>query len=353
MDPAQFLMQAQKKRLAPGYVFLGNELFSGDGCRKALVEAALAPEERESGRIEYDLAETSLDRVIEEARTLSLFALARLIVAYNAENVLGRNREAAEEEDASEPGSDVLDSYFRNPTPGVVLLFEAVRLNWGDRDERKKLERLAKFFSAVPVHVELRRFDEPAALEGARSLARKSSLRIADALLAELVEALGLDMARIANEIAKLAVYAADGREITRDTLVALVPEARTSGLFELTDALASRNRTRALEILDTLTRMDVYMQLQVNFLAGLFRHALAIKEGGARNENDVNRLFNRLGLPIWPARARQALDTARRFSRQQLERALLALFEADRNLRRERPDDRVVMEKLVWELTR
>src|SRR5262249_57517011 len=111
----------------------------------------------------------------------------------------------------------------------------------------------------------------------------------------ELVEALGQDMARIANEISKLAVYADSKAEITRDVLSKLVPEARTSGLFELTDALATRNRTRALEILDTLTRMDVYLPLQVNFLASLFRHALAVKEGGAPQDGDVNRLFNRL----------------------------------------------------------
>lgn len=358
MDPTQFLIRLQKKpsgaaKLAPGYFFLGDELFSKDGCRKALIEAVLPAEERESGLVEYDLAEAPLGAVTEDARTLSLFAPARLIVGYNAEVLLPRGKEADDEEESADARSEVLDSYFRNPTPGVVLLFEATRLNWDDRDERRKLERLAKFFRAVPVHVEFRRLDERAALDGARALVRKNGLKMADGLVVELADVLGHDMARIANEISKLTVYADSEKEITREVVAALVPEARTSGLFELTDALASKNRTRALQILDTLTRMDVYLPLQVSFLAGLFRHALAVKESGARNEGEVNRLFNALGLPIWPARARQALDTARRFSRQQLERAIVLLFEADTDLRRDRPDDRIVMEKLVWELTR
>ena len=353
MDPTQLLMQLQKQRLAAGYLFLGRELFSRDGCRKALIEAVLPVEEREAGLVQYDLTEASLESVIGDARTLSLFSPARLIVAYNVESVLVRSRETDEEDESPEPGSGSLEAYFRNPTPGVVLLVEATRFDWDDRDERKKLERLAKFFRSVPVHIELRRFDPRAALEGARTLARKNGLRISDELLAELAEALGHDMARISNEISKLSVYAGPEGEITREALAALVPEARTSGIFDLTDALASRNRTRALEILDTLSRMDVYLPLQVNFLAGVFRHALAVKESGARNDSDVNRLFNRLGLPIWPARARQVLDTARRFSREQLERAMVLLFETDRDLRRERPEDRIVMEKLVWELTR
>ncbi len=357
MDAAQFLIQLQKKgpapRLAAGYVFLGSELFSRDGCRKALVEAVLPPEEREGGLVEYDLAESSLHAVLEDARTLSLFAPTRLIAAYNAENVLGRSREVEEDEAAAPPGAGGLEAYFRSPTPGVVLLFEALRFDWEDRDEKRKLERLVRFFQAVPVKVELHRFDQRAALEGARGLVRGNGLRIADDLLAELVEALGHNMARIANEISKLAVYAGGRQEITREALAALVPEARTSGIFELTDALASRNRNRALEILDTLTRMDVYLPLQISFLAGLFRHALAIKESGARTEGDVTRLFSKLGLPIWPARARQSLDTARLFSREQLERAMVLLFETDRDLRRDNPDDRLMMERLVWELTR
>ena len=97
MDPAQLLVQLQKKRPAAGYLFLGNELFSRDGCRKALLEAALPPGERESGLAQYDLAEASLQDVIEDARTLSLFAGERMIVGYNAENVLPKGRETEDE----------------------------------------------------------------------------------------------------------------------------------------------------------------------------------------------------------------------------------------------------------------
>ncbi len=358
MDPAQLIAQLQRKdaaaRLAPGYLLLGREMFSRDGCRKALLEAAMPPQERESGLSEYDLAETPLEAALEDARTLSLFAARRLIVCGNAESLLARGRELEEEDGSSGfSGAQALEDYFRHPTPGVVLLFEAVRFDWDDRDDRKKIEALARLLRAIPVHVELRRLDQRAVLEGARALALQNRLRISDSLLAELAEALGYDMARVANEISKLSLYAGTDQEITRQAVAALVPEARVSGIFELTDALAARNRTRALEILHALARMDIYLPLQVNFLAGLFRYALAIKEAGARTETEATRLFNKLGLPVWPARARQALDTARRFSHGQLQRALVLLFETDRDLRRERPDDRVIMERLVWDLTR
>ena len=54
----------------------------------------------------------------------------------------------------------------------------------------------------------------------------------------------------------------------------------------------------------------------------------------------------------MWPARARQILDVGQKFSRLELERALIALFQADRDLRRERPNDRIIIEQLVVEMT-
>ncbi|MBI3667378.1 MAG: hypothetical protein HY236_14330, partial [Acidobacteria bacterium] len=56
--------------------------------------------------------------------------------------------------------------------------------------------------------------------------------------------------------------------------------------------------------------------------------------------------------LPVWPARVRQTLQTASRFSRPQLEQAVELMFKTDLDLRQDRPEDRVVMEKLVWTLT-
>ncbi|MGH9807864.1 MAG: hypothetical protein ACRD9W_11490, partial [Terriglobia bacterium] len=61
---------------------------------------------------------------------------------------------------------------------------------------------------------------------------------------------------------------------------------------------------------------------------------------------------FTRQGIRVWRDRAEQVWQTASAFSRERLQAALLQIFEADRALRDTRPDDRVVMEKLVLSLT-
>ena len=54
----------------------------------------------------------------------------------------------------------------------------------------------------------------------------------------------------------------------------------------------------------------------------------------------------------MWGSRAEQVAQTVAKFSRQQLEAAMKLLFEADRDFRDARPDDRIVMERLILRLT-
>lgn len=348
MKPKALLAQLEKGHPAAGYLFLGNELYFRDRCRQALVKAVLGEASGSGdGLIEFDLKEQPIEKLLDEARTFSLFASARLIVGSNADAVLPRRVTARDSPEAAP-----LAAYFKDPTPGVTILLECRRYNWNDREEKDKLERVAKFFSAVPQTVELAPLTADEALTLSQRVAKHHNLDVAPELLAELVEMLGNDMARLSADLDKLALYLGGARAVTPQDLEVLIPEARQSGVFELTDALAQKDRSRALRLVDTLEKTGEYWPLQLSMLARLFRQALAAKEQGARGVPQITRLFQAQGAPIWPARARQILDVGQKFSRLDLERALIALFHADRDLRRERPSDRIIIEQLVLEMT-
>ena len=96
----------KKGVIAPAYLFLGAEAYGRDRCRQALVDAMLAAEEREAGLAQYDLRESALADVVEDARSLSLFAGKRVILVANAEMALPKQKAGDEdEEDAEAPAS--------------------------------------------------------------------------------------------------------------------------------------------------------------------------------------------------------------------------------------------------------
>ncbi|MDQ6706705.1 MAG: hypothetical protein M3Z85_12100, partial [Acidobacteriota bacterium] len=107
-----------------------------------------------------------------------------------------------------------------------------------------------------------------------------------------------------------------------------------------------------SLQVLDTLCRDGEYLPLALSFLSTQFRMALAAKEAGLKTASQIQGHFTKLGLPMWGSRAEQVYQSAVKFSKDQLERGLKLTFNADRDLRSARPDDRIVMEEFVVRLT-
>jgi DNA polymerase-3 subunit delta len=355
MTPDQFLLSLQKGAPAPVYLFLGPEPYQRERCRQALLEAVLgaAPEDRESGLTRVDLSEVPLAAALDDARALSLFASRRVIWIGSVEAILPRGRAASSESDEGGEAGDAgqLGAYLSEPTPGTVVVLESSRYGF-EGEDKAKLERVQKYFAAIPAQLEFRPFSPEAVRSLAQALAKRVGLQLGLAELAMLLDATGGDASRIAVEIEKLYLFTGGARKVTAEDIAALVPDAQATTIFALVAALGRSDRTRALEILDTLAREGEYMPLALTFLATQFRTALVAREAGLRNAAQIQAHFNKLGARMWPERARQIEQTVGAFSKNKLERAVGKLFEADRALRDARPDDRIVMEELILTLT-
>lgn len=351
LTPEQFLAKLKRNGPEPAYLFIGPEMYNRELCRRALIEAAIPPEDRENGFTRHDLDQMPLAAALDDARSLSLFATRRLIWLGRAESALPRGKAAeADEETGGSGDASALEAYLHHPTPGTVLVIDASRYDF-EGEDKARLERVRKFYSAVPAQVEFHPFSPEAARSLAQSLARAASLQLGLAELALLIEATGGDASRIAVEIEKLSLFAG-GRKVTADDIAALAPDAQSTTIFALVSALGRGDRSRALEILDTLARSGEYMPLALTFLATQFRMALAARDAGLRNAGEIQTHFTKLGARIWPERARQIGETMQAFPKARLQRAIVKLFEADRSLRDARPDDRIVMEEMILELT-
>ena len=349
MSPDQFLQRIRNGSPAPVYLFLGPESYQRGLCRRALIDAVLAPEDRENGFTKFDLEQTAMAAMLDDARSLSLFAPKRVIWISGAESVLPRGRAAAAED---RENAEQLTDYIQSPTPGTVLVFEASRYDF-DGEDRSKLERVQKFYDAIPDVVEFRPYTVESARRLAQDLAKAADLHIGLSEIGLLVESLAGDAQRLSNEIEKLRLYAGTDRKITSDDILQLVPNAQASTIFALVAALGRGDRKRSLDSLDTLLRDGEYLPLALTFLATQFRLAMAAHESGLRTSQQIQTHFTKLGIRVWRDRADQIHQTVTTFSKEKLALAIQRVLEADRALRDTRPDDRVVMEEFVFSLTR
>ena len=350
MTPEQFLTSLKKQAPAPVYLFLGPDGYERDRCRRALREAALPTDLRDEGLTRHDLDQVSLSSVVDDANSLSLFASERLIWVSGAEGALPKRLTATEDKDPADATSQ-LKQFIKNPAPGVTLVFDSQRFDF-DGEDKAKTERVRKFYAAIPQVVEFPRFSPAAARQLVTKLAGELKLTLGTNESELLVEALNADASRLANELEKLSLHCGPGGLVTLDLINALVPNARASNVFALVSAIGRGDRLEALSVLDTLVRDGEYLPLALTFLATQFRLALVAHEAGVKNAFQIQSHFQKLGVAMWKSRADQVAETVAKLPRGRLVRAIRHLYVADQAFREPRPDDRSVMESLVWKLT-
>ena len=340
-------------QLKPGYVLAGDELFLQERCRSAVVKAFVPPDLKDFCLSDLDLSSTSIFEVLDRAQTPSLMSPFQVLFVRNVRQLYTRG--AKKEEFAA------LDRYFRSPNPQALLIFIADFLRIPsdtrrmDMEDKSRFERLNETLGGHCGVIELARVNEEDAMRWIVSTAQEAGTRVEPDAARELVDALGADMMCISSELEKLMLYAVGRGRITLGDVETMVLSAKQRSLYELTDAISSRNRARAIALLHGLLNSSdgaedsaighLYM------LARTFRQMLVILEKNVRDQRAIwQALWQGFRLP--PFAADDVIRQARRYkSRRELTRALRLIARADLELRSSPPDKRLVLERLIYDL--
>src|SRR5213078_602088 len=203
--------------------------------------------------------------------------------------------------------------------------------------------------------VELGRVEESDAVRWIQEYCGTREVKIEADAARELVDALGGDMMMISNELEKLILYAGDKKRITLGDVETMVLAAKQRSLYELTDAISAKDRVRALEVLDAILSSGEGEEAAIGhiyMLAKTFRQMLVILE---RNVRDQRMLWAALwqGFRVPPFAADDIIKQARRYkNRRELTRAIRLVAKADLALRSNPVSKRMVLERLVMDLT-
>ena len=335
----KFLERLARGKPVPAILLLGGDVYLRDLCRAHVVEAYVPQDAREWGVSRFSAAEDPLDRVLGQAQTLPMLAPRQVVFVEDAEAIEKLKEEAREAAVAR------LAAYLDDPAPFTVLVLEATLLDQRMRLAKTLAERALVVRVALSENAEER---EGQAALMALAMAREMRVELDREAAAELAEILNADLARIRTELEKLATYAGDRRRITAADVEALVISARKYSVWQLADMLAARQRSRALEFLDSLLREGEQPAGLVGAMAWMYRKLIEAQE--VRGNLNGWQAARELGMR--PETAELALRQSRAIPRPQLLEGLAALYEADSRLKSGVVDPRAVMEFLVARLT-
>src|SRR5207248_8128956 len=151
------------------------------------------------------------------------------------------------------------DDSCNNPNPDARIVFVTDHISSPadvrkiEMQDKERYQRIRDTMGQYCGMVELARVEEGEAVRWISDYCTSQAVQIEADGARELVDALGGDMMMISNELEKLILYVGEKKRITLGDVETMVLAAKQRSLYELTDAISSKDRVRALEVLDAI----------------------------------------------------------------------------------------------------
>ena len=314
-------------------VLHGTDTYLREMCRNKIIEACVPEAAREWALTRISVQQSGWDEVLQRAQTMPMLAKRQVVIVEGVESLEKAGEKTREEVVCA------LEKYFESPAPFTVLVLEAAAM-----DKRQKYYKL---LAEHALFVELTIGAESAA-SLAMQMAKDCGAEIERDAAVLLADILNGEPSRIRIEIEKLATYVQKGERITPRVVEELVLAARKNTIWQLADMLATRRRGPALAFLDNLLREGEQPVGLVGGIAWRYRKLIEARDLPA----GTSGFLAARTLQMNPAAAEAAVREAHRIPKKDLLAGLVALAEADSQLKFSNPDPRALMEFLIVRLT-
>ncbi len=160
----------------------------------------------------------------------------------------------------------------------------------------------------------------------------------------KLIEFVGNDLWRLANEIRKLAAYKKESRKIEREDVELMVKPNIEADIFKTIDALAGKDKKTALSLLHKhLEKGDTPLYL-LSMITFQFRNIIAVKDLAERGQS-----LQKAGLH--PYVAQKSSRQARSFTLDELKKIYRKIFQVDYKIKTGKLEASLALDLFIAEI--
>ena len=225
----KILAELEKKNYSPIYYLYGEEPFFIDVISDYIERNVLSDDEKAFNQQIVYGKDITIDALIHYAREYPMMAERRVIIVKEAKEL---NRTIAN-----------LEPYVKNPSPTTLLV---ICYKYGKIDGKTKLAKeLNKYVS-----LESKKLYESDTLKWITKYLKDNNYTITQVASQLLVNFLGTDLGRIANELNKLKIILPKGTEITPSHIEENIGISKDFNVFELQNASGKKEFPKAMQII-------------------------------------------------------------------------------------------------------
>ncbi len=314
----------------PCYFLYGEEKFLAEEFVQQLKETVLSASDKsfEFHWEKFALEEARWADIIDLARTLPFFFAPRqlIVVEGQAENL----------DELSPVEEAILKDYLRSPSERTILVIILT-------GKAKKSHPLVKFFLKSPpssvLSIEIKPLSEKELQRWIEKKLKERAQVATDEAKTRLVELVGSDLRRMANELEKVANFAAEKKVIDIDDINEMCGWIRPAAEYELTNSLEKGDIKQSLVVLNQFFRDGVKEEKIMAILANFFRDLVAAKlllqENVDRKEIFARiRPFLKPSYSFYQTRFNEFFALVENFSMEELGKIVAELEEVDTSVK-------------------
>jgi len=290
MTYEQIINDLKKKIYAPVYFLYGEEPYFIDQITDYIEKNVLSDSEKEFNESILYGKDIDTLTMISTAKRYPMMSNYQVVIVKEAQNIKNLVSKEAQDKDSKDPFSE----YLQNPLPSTLLV---ICFKYKSVDKRT---RIYKLLDKKAVVLESKKLYEDKVPGWIETQVQKSGLTIEPKATLMMTSYLGNDLSKIENAIFKLALNLKPGERITTDVVQKNIDISKDYNIFELNDALGTRNIYKANLIVQYFMRnpksnpfVMTVSQLYSFFLKVLTYHTLQDRSrANVASSLGVNQFF-------------------------------------------------------------
>lgn len=215
--------------IKPIYLLMGEEAYYIDKLTEYIEQHILLEEERDFNQTIVYGRDTTIDEIVAHAKRYPMMAERQVVIVKEAQDL--------------SKTIDSLETYADNPQPTTVLV---LAYKYKTVDKRKKL---VKLIDKKGVVFESKKMYENQVGQWISKVLHGRGYGIEPKAMMMLVEFMGNDLSRIANELTKLEIILPKGSTITPHHIEENIGFSKDFNVFEFRKAIGSKNQLKAFQI--------------------------------------------------------------------------------------------------------
>lgn len=281
----------------------------------------------------YDLENISLETIIDDASTISLFSEKKIIICDNAYIFTGTTNKKLPEQN-----NKLLEKYLENENPDTILIFTIVK---DKLDERKKIVKTLKQMNRIKEFNKLDHIDNFIKKELEPYKIGKKELDL-------LLDRVGDNLSILHQEIEKIKLYKDKDMIITESDIIELTHKNVDTDIFNLIENIVKKNKTSALESYKEMIILGEEPIKIIIMLANQFRLIYQSRNLYKKgySEKDISSL-----LGVHPYRIKLAITKGNQFQDNILLDYLKRLSELDINIKTGKIEKELGLELFILNL--